>query len=595
MDTEKLEDLKRFVELCKENPSILQNPSLTFFKSFLESLGAQVPPSVKSEQGGEEHHDELDEDIIESDVELDNTDIVEPDNDPPQQMGDFISKLDEAISHLTEAILLNSTSAILYATRANVFIKLKKPNAAIRDADAALKVNPDSAKGYKVRGMARAMLGLWKEAASDLRVASMIDFDEEIAEILKKVEPNAHKIEEHCRKYQRLREEKKLRKIERDSQQRQAESKAANEKSKKKEQQSEHEASDPDSASDLNYGKIVGIHSVSELETKLNAVSKASRLAILYFTATWCGPCRFISPFYTSLPEKYPKVAFLKADIDEARDVASRWNVSSVPAFFFIKNGKEVDKVVGADKNSLEKKIAHGEDPDSASDLNDGKIVDIHYVKELETKLNAASKASRLAILYCTFKESLNNGPCRLMSPFYTSLLPKYPKVTFLKVDMYEARGVALRWHAHGIPSFIFIKKGKEVDRDPDSASALNDGKIVDIHSVNELETKLNAASEASCLAILYFTATWCGPCRYFSPFYTNLPGTYPKVAFLKADVDEARDVASRWNVSFVPSFFFIKDGKEVDKVVSTDKNSLEKKIAQYAGYLDCESNAFAL
>ncbi|KAH0703743.1 hypothetical protein KY285_018021 [Solanum tuberosum] len=225
MDTEKLEDLKRFVELCKENPSILQNPSLTFFKSFLESLGAQVPPPVKSEQGGEEHHDELDEDIIESDVELDNTDIVEPDNDPPQQMGDFISKLDEAISHLTEAILLNSTSAILYATRANVFIKLKKPNAAIRDADAALKVNPVSAKGYKVRGMARAMLGLWKEAASDLRVASMIDFDEEIAEILKKVEPNAHKIEEHCRKYQRLREEKKLRKIERDSQQRQAESK----------------------------------------------------------------------------------------------------------------------------------------------------------------------------------------------------------------------------------------------------------------------------------------------------------------------------------------------------------------------------------
>ncbi|WMV22078.1 hypothetical protein MTR67_015463 [Solanum verrucosum] len=394
MDTEKLEDLKHFVELCKENPSILQNPSLTFFKSFLESLGAQVPPSVKSEQGGEEHHDELDEDIIESDVELDNTDIVEPDNDPPQQNCTFLAgKLDEAISHLTEAILLNPTSAILYATRANVFIKLKKPNAAIRDADAALKVNPDSAKGYKVRGMARAMLGLWKEAASDLRVASMIDFDEEIAEILKKVEPNAHKIEEHCRKYQRLREEKKLRKIERDSQRRQAEPKSANEKSKKKEQQSEHEASgmakgwgvgsniidkkydsclrnllntvnndsfllimsyaffinfmqDPDSASDLNY------------ETKLNAVSKASRLAILYFTATWCGPCRFISPFYTSLPEKYPKVAFLKADIDEARDVASRWNVSSVPAFFFIKNGEEVDKVVGADKNSLEKKIA---------------------------------------------------------------------------------------------------------------------------------------------------------------------------------------------------------------------------------------------
>ncbi|XP_016563194.2 TPR repeat-containing thioredoxin TDX isoform X1 [Capsicum annuum] len=383
MDDDKLEDLKHFVHLCKNDPSILLKPSLSFFRNFLESLGARIPPSpVKSEKGEEEHLDELDEDIIESDVELDDTDTVEPDNDPPQQMGDSSSevtdenrdaaqiskakaldaisegKLNEAINYLTEAILLNPSSAILYATRANVFVKLKKPNAAIRDADAALKVNPDSAKGYKVRGMARAMLGLWKEAASDLRLASMIDFDEEIAETLKKVEPNAHKIEEHCRKYRRLREEKRLRKIEHDRKRRQAEAKAAYEKSKKKEQQSEHEASDPDSASDSNEGKIVGIHSVSELETKLNAASAASRLAILYFTATWCGPCRFISPFYTSLPGKYPKVAFLKADIDEARDVASRWNVSSVPAFFFIKDGKEVDRVVGADKNSLEKKIA---------------------------------------------------------------------------------------------------------------------------------------------------------------------------------------------------------------------------------------------
>lgn len=104
-------------------------------------------------------------------------------------------------------------------------------------------------------------------------------------------------------------------------------------------------------------GQVIGIHSVSELETKLNAASKTSRLAILYFTATWCGPCRFISPVFTSLATKYPKTVFLKVDIDEARDVAAKWNISSVPTFFFIKNGKQVDKVVGADKNGLERKI----------------------------------------------------------------------------------------------------------------------------------------------------------------------------------------------------------------------------------------------
>nr|KJB39239.1 hypothetical protein B456_007G003400 [Gossypium raimondii] len=406
MDASKVADLKLLVDQCKSNPSIIHTPSLSFFKSYLLSLGAQIPTDPQTDRGGvkmadpEQQSDdkkpyisnEEDDDIIESDVELDNNGVVEPDNNPPQKMGDtsvevteekrdaaqseklkamdaisggilhllnswcvffylFISlqilsffpssgKLDEAINYLTEAIMLNPTSAILYATRASVFVKLSQPNAAIRDADAALKINPDSAKGYKGRGMARAMLGQWEEAASDLHVASKLDYDEEIGSVLKKVEPNAHKIEEHRRKYERLRKERELKRSERQRQQKKA------------------EAQDQEALSAFKDGQVIGVHSTSELEIKLNAATRTSRLAILYFTATWCGPCRFISPLYTSLAAKYAKVVFLKVDIDEGRDVAARWNISSVPTFFFIRNGKEVDKVVGADKNTLESKIA---------------------------------------------------------------------------------------------------------------------------------------------------------------------------------------------------------------------------------------------
>lgn len=49
------------------------------------------------------------------------------------------------------------------------------------------QINPDSAKGYKTRGMAHAMLGRWEEAAKDLRMASKLDYDEEIGSVLKKV------------------------------------------------------------------------------------------------------------------------------------------------------------------------------------------------------------------------------------------------------------------------------------------------------------------------------------------------------------------------------------------------------------------------
>ncbi|XP_059599417.1 FAM10 family protein At4g22670 isoform X1 [Vitis vinifera] len=279
MDGDKLDQLKQFIEQCKADPSILSNPTLSFFRDYLESLGADLPPSAyksgdsKSKNYVVEESDEEmadlqdpqeegdDSDIVESDVELEG-DTVDPDNDPPQKMGDptvevseedrdasqmakgqameAISegKLEEAIGHLTEAILLNPTSAIMYGTRASVYIKMKKPNAAIRDANAALEINPDSAKGYKSRGIARAMLGQWEEAAKDLHLASKLDYDEEISAVLKKVEPNAHRIEEHRRKYERLRKEKEDKKIERERQRRRAQAQAAYEKAKKQEQSS---------------------------------------------------------------------------------------------------------------------------------------------------------------------------------------------------------------------------------------------------------------------------------------------------------------------------------------------------------------------
>ncbi|KAH7436317.1 hypothetical protein KP509_05G013500 [Ceratopteris richardii] len=225
-------------------------------------LEAKLPPSAygKSESPKVNQVEESDEDVPEleeqygtsksrsaafsedsgtdeeSEVELDNSDVVEPDNEPPQKMGDpslevteemrdnaQIAKgkameamtdgdLETAISLFTEAVLANPSSAILYANRASVYVKMKKPNAAIRDAEAAIKINPDSARGYKWRGQAHAMLGHWEDAAKDLHLASKLDYDEEIAAILKKVEPNVHKLEEHRRKYQQRRKEREEKK-----------------------------------------------------------------------------------------------------------------------------------------------------------------------------------------------------------------------------------------------------------------------------------------------------------------------------------------------------------------------------------------------
>uniref|UniRef100_A0A4W2GMQ8 STI1 domain-containing protein n=2 Tax=Bos TaxID=9903 RepID=A0A4W2GMQ8_BOBOX len=119
-------------------------------------------------------------------------------------------ELQKAIDLFTDAIKLNPRLAILYAKRASVFIKLQKPNAAIRDCDRAIEINPDSAQPYKWRGKAHRLLGHWEEAARDLALACKLDYDEDASAMLKEVQPRAQKIAEHRRKYERKREEREI-------------------------------------------------------------------------------------------------------------------------------------------------------------------------------------------------------------------------------------------------------------------------------------------------------------------------------------------------------------------------------------------------
>jgi suppressor of tumorigenicity protein 13 len=261
-----LTQLKGFVDFCRNDPKILRNPELAFFKNYIESLGGTIPTTVSETNPESPNADEPEArkekepepkqepevESEESDIELDSSGIIEPDSDEPQAMGDSdkdvteedIEKSDEkkreaieafgegdfakTVTLYTEAILLNPGSALLYAKRGQCFLKLNKPNACIRDCSRALQINPDNAAAYKFRGRAHRLLGHWEEAAQDLRNACKIDFDEQADEWLREVTPNARKLEEHRRKYDRKRAEKEMKeKLERARRAREEHAKAA--------------------------------------------------------------------------------------------------------------------------------------------------------------------------------------------------------------------------------------------------------------------------------------------------------------------------------------------------------------------------------
>lgn len=105
-----------------------------------------------------------------------------------------------------------------------------------------------------------------------------------------------------------------------------------------------------------DHGNVHVITSVKEWEEKLEEGVKENKVIVVDFTATWCGPCRHMSPVFESLSKKHTDLIFVKVDVDQLQEVAAQWDVQAMPTFIFIKDKKVVHKIVGANKDELEKK-----------------------------------------------------------------------------------------------------------------------------------------------------------------------------------------------------------------------------------------------
>jgi len=71
-------------------------------------------------------------------------------------------------------------------------------------------------------------------------------------------------------------------------------------------------------------------------------------VVLVDFYADWCGPCRMTGPIIDELSEELKEIKFVKVNIDENPDLASRYQIFSIPSFLIFKNGAVVSSLVGA-------------------------------------------------------------------------------------------------------------------------------------------------------------------------------------------------------------------------------------------------------
>ena len=72
-----------------------------------------------------------------------------------------------------------------------------------------------------------------------------------------------------------------------------------------------------------------------------------SGFVVVDFFATWCGPCKMLSPVIDELSGELENVNFVKVDIDQSMDLAQKFKIVSVPTLKVFKNGEEVDTLMG--------------------------------------------------------------------------------------------------------------------------------------------------------------------------------------------------------------------------------------------------------
>lgn len=88
---------------------------------------------------------------------------------------------------------------------------------------------------------------------------------------------------------------------------------------------------------------------IKHLKTmEFDAAVDAAPLAMVDFWASWCGPCKMLSPVVESIADTYEGKALVgKVNVDEEPELAARFGVMSIPTVVFLKNGREFDRKVG--------------------------------------------------------------------------------------------------------------------------------------------------------------------------------------------------------------------------------------------------------
>ncbi|MCO5586634.1 hypothetical protein L7F22_040575 [Adiantum nelumboides] len=105
------------------------------------------------------------------------------------------------------------------------------------------------------------------------------------------------------------------------------------------------------------HGVVNHCDTISSWNQIMKEASLESKIVVVDCSAKWCGPCHYMEPCFNDLSSKYHHILFIRIDIDQMKDVVYDMDIQGFPTFLVMKNGKEVDRILGANKEELQKRV----------------------------------------------------------------------------------------------------------------------------------------------------------------------------------------------------------------------------------------------
>ncbi|XWS27902.1 hypothetical protein CRYUN_Cryun25bG0020000 [Craigia yunnanensis] len=103
--------------------------------------------------------------------------------------------------------------------------------------------------------------------------------------------------------------------------------------------------------------RVVKVESEDSWDFFITQANNQGCPVMVQFTAAWCVPSVAMNPFFEELALRYQDFLFLLVDVDEVKGVASKMEIKAMPTFLLMRQGAEIDKLVGANPDEIRKRI----------------------------------------------------------------------------------------------------------------------------------------------------------------------------------------------------------------------------------------------